>query len=94
MNCPQISSLESFELVRELDAGVLGDAAILKLSYAGDAGDCPKTVVVKYQKPNEAQRANAVMGEFYDKECRFYKEIQPIRRKKRTVPATHETKRS
>ena len=71
--------MESFDVIKELAAGVLADAAVLKLNYAaGAAPDCPETIVVKYQKPDPAQRANAVTGEFYDKECRFYQNIQPI----------------
>ena len=71
------ADIESFDVIKELAAGVLADAAVIKLNYATGA-EGPATAVVKYQKPDPARRRNAVDGEFYDKECRFYSQLQPL----------------
>ncbi|MDW3217024.1 MAG: phosphotransferase [Acidimicrobiales bacterium] len=47
-----------------------------KLTYAGDAGDAPASVVIKFPSPSEESRAAGAAGG-YRNEVRFYTDLAP-----------------
>jgi aminoglycoside/choline kinase family phosphotransferase len=56
---------------------MLSELALLTLSYTGDAGEAPATLVVKFPTLNEINRAIAKDFKVYQREVRSYLEIVP-----------------
>jgi hypothetical protein len=73
---PAGSSVSSIQL-EPLGAGVgvMGELARIRLSYAGDAGTAPASVIVKSPSPFEENRAQGVGMGMYEAEIRFMKEL-------------------
>ena len=73
---PVTSSVASI-VVEPLGAGVgvMGELARIRLSYAGDQGDAPATVIVKSPSPFEENRAQGVALGMYEAEIRFMREL-------------------
>ncbi|MDH3643124.1 MAG: ecdysteroid 22-kinase family protein, partial [Gammaproteobacteria bacterium] len=59
-------------------AGMMSDLALLRLSYSGDAGDAPASVVVKLPAESETNRAVALQFDIYAREVRYYAELDPV----------------
>ena len=59
-----------------LEGGVLSDAFKLHaITYAGDVGGAPKSVVVKVANGVKDRRDFALLGNAYTKELRFFQEL-------------------
>jgi hypothetical protein len=59
-----------------LEGGVLSDAFKLHgITYAGDPGDAPSSVVVKVANQIKDRRDFALMGNAYTKELRFFQDL-------------------
>ncbi len=59
-----------------LEGGVLSDAFKLHaITYAGDAGDAPSSIVIKVANPIKERRDFALMGNAYNKELNFFKDL-------------------
>jgi hypothetical protein len=73
---PEASSVSSIEL-EPLGAGVgvMGELARIRLTYAGDQGAAPASVIVKSPSPYEENRAQGVGLGMYEAEIRFMKEL-------------------
>lgn len=56
-------------------AGFIGQLFRLRLTYEGDAGDAPATLIAKTPTLDEGSRAVALMYGLYEREYRFYKEL-------------------
>lgn len=57
--------------------GLMGDIFRVTLTFGGDKGDAPDTVVVKLPSQFEANRAQGIGLGMYEAECRFYAELGP-----------------
>jgi hypothetical protein len=68
-----VESLD-FELI---GTGKMGDNARFCLSYGGEAGSAPTTVVGKFPAADETARAMASAGGAYYNEVMFYRELAP-----------------
>ena len=56
-----------------LEGGVLSDAFKLhSITYAGDAGDAPSSIVIKIANRIKERRDFALMGNAYNKELNFF----------------------
>ncbi len=55
--------------------GLIGVVAKVRLTYAGDAGDAPATLIAKFPSPIAANRAVADTYDMYGREVRFYQEL-------------------
>ena len=73
---PSGSSVTSIE-IEPLGAGVgiMGELARIRLTYAGDKGTAPATVIVKSPSPFEENRAQGVGLGMYEAEIRFMREL-------------------
>lgn len=60
-----------------LEGGVLSDAFKLTLTYAEDRGDAPASVVVKVANAVKERRDFALMGNAYNKELNFFRDLAP-----------------
>jgi hypothetical protein len=58
-----------------LGVGIMGSIHRVTLTYAGDAGDAPRSVVVKQTSPFAANREQGVALGLYMAEVRFYREL-------------------
>ncbi len=61
--------------VKFLEGGVLSDAFKVALTYAGNAGDAPTSVVLKMAKTDPEERGAALMTNSYTKELRFFEDL-------------------
>lgn len=80
---PDASSVASIGL-EPLGAGVgvMGELARIRLTYAGDAGSAPASVIVKSPSPFEENRSQGVGLGMYEAEIRFMRELDattPVR---------------
>ncbi len=75
---PGGSSVAAIEL-EPLGAGVgvMGELARIRLSYTGDRGTAPSSVIVKSPSPFEENRAQGVGLGMYEAEIRFMRELDP-----------------
>ncbi len=73
---PAESTVSSI-LIEPLGAGVgvMGELARIRLSYTGEYGDAPGTVIVKSPSPFEENRAQGVGLGMYEAEIRFMREL-------------------
>jgi hypothetical protein len=55
--------------------GVMGELARIRMTYAGDHGTAPATVIVKSPSPFEENRAQGVGLGMYEAEIRFMREL-------------------
>ena len=56
-------------------AGFIGQLARLQLTYAGDAGDAPKTMIAKMPALDPGAREIAGLYGLYEREFRFYRDV-------------------
>ncbi|WP_285030001.1 phosphotransferase [Mycolicibacterium sp. lyk4-40-TYG-92] len=57
--------------------GQAADSARLVLTYAGDQGDAPSTLVGKFASRDESSRALSISADLYARELGFYRELAP-----------------
>ncbi|NND66955.1 MAG: phosphotransferase [Halioglobus sp.] len=69
----EVSSFEH----RVIGTGKMGDNARITLTYAGDRGQAPATLVGKFPATEEATREAAGAGGAYYNEVMFYRELAP-----------------
>lgn len=67
--------------------GLMGDIFRAELTFDGDRGGAPDSVVVKLPSGFEANRAQGIALGMYEAECRFYSELGP--RTPSGLPAIH-----
>ena len=60
---------------RQVGAGMLGDSIRFALTYDGDAGEAPASLVGKFASSDPVSRATGANFGLYMKEVRFYQEI-------------------
>jgi hypothetical protein len=66
-----------FEMTK-LEGGLFAETLRLhSISYAGEAGDLPPSVVIKMAHPDADQRAMALGNNAYLKELRFFEDLAP-----------------
>lgn len=58
-----------------LEGGVLSDAFKVGITYDGDPGEAPTSVVLKMAKASAEERASALMTNSYTKELRFFEDL-------------------
>lgn len=58
-----------------LEGGVLADAFKLRMTYAGDPGDAPASVVVKLANGVKERRDLALLASAYTKELHFFQDL-------------------
>jgi hypothetical protein len=58
-----------------LEGGVLSDAFKVGITYDGDPGEAPTSVVLKMAKTSAEERASALMTNSYTKELRFFEDL-------------------
>ncbi len=76
---PTSSRIKSVD--REIFAegtGMSSELAMLTLSYEGDAGEAPRTLIAKFLPTNEANRTSAVGFNLPEREVRFAAELDPL----------------
>ncbi len=61
--------------VKRIGDGLVGMNLRLGLTYAGDAGDAPRTVVAKLPSPDETSRATGIALRNYEREVKFYRDL-------------------
>jgi hypothetical protein len=61
-----------------IGTGQVGMVVRTELSYDGDAGDAPASVVVKLASKEDGARGVGLAMGLYESETRFYKEIAPL----------------
>ena len=69
------------EVVRESfgdGTGLSSELAKLTLTYAGDQGDAPRSMIAKFLPNNEANRASALAFNLPEREVRFAAELDPL----------------
>ena len=59
-------------------AGMMSDLARLRMTYEGDAGSAPATLVVKQPSAVENNRLVAVKYNTYAREVRYFAELDPV----------------
>lgn len=74
--CLDKSSVSALEYAL-IGTGKMGDNARLTLSYEGERGSAPKTVIGKFPAADETARAMAAGGGAYYNEVMFYRELAP-----------------
>ncbi|MEM7288607.1 MAG: phosphotransferase [Actinomycetota bacterium] len=57
--------------------GIMGELHVAELTYEGDHGSAPDSVVVKMPSPFEENREQGVNLGMYEAEVRFYRELAP-----------------
>jgi len=57
--------------------GMVGQLARLTITYSGEAGDLPPTMIAKLPSPYEANRAQMQAFRYYVREALFYREVAP-----------------
>ncbi len=57
--------------------GMMAELSRLVLTYEGDPGNAPRSLVAKFASPNETNREIALAYKLYERETRFAKEIAP-----------------
>ena len=61
-----------------LEGGVLSDAFKLTITYGEDQGEAPSSVVVKVANSVKDRRDFALMGNAYNKELNFFRDLAPL----------------
>lgn len=59
-------------------SGMMSEVARLRLSFSGDAGSVPSSLVAKYPSQNPTNRAAAMSYRLYERETRYFAELDPI----------------
>ncbi|MBI2723953.1 MAG: phosphotransferase [Chloroflexi bacterium] len=75
---PPSGRVASFEWERVGEgAGFMGIIARVRLTYDGDSGDAPATVIAKFPTPEPGARAIGEAYGLYEREARFYRDLAP-----------------
>lgn len=83
-----VSALEATQVGQGV--GLMGEIFVAALTYEGDAGDAPASVVVKLPATAEANREQGIALGMYEAECRFYDEM--VERTGEGLPVIHQSK--
>ncbi len=73
-----ISATVSSLTAKAIGTGQIGENVRFEFTYAGDAGNAPKSLVGKFPSSSEASLATAKLLGHYQREVLFYKEFAPI----------------
>ena len=67
------------ETVGQIGAGtgMMAELARLTLTYSGDSGLAPKTLVAKFSSQNPTNREISMSYNLYERETRFFQEVAP-----------------
>ena len=57
--------------------GMMAELAKLNLTYAGDQGTAPATLVAKFSSQNPTNRDISMSYNLYERESRFFQELGP-----------------